>query len=391
VLSRVLAGARVTVQLGASLLVRASRVLVGGLLGLAAGFFGRWGRRDSDAADRPRDGVPHGHPGHGGGRVAGRRLVNAVLAALVVSWPAYAGSPGGWCLGVREGRLRAGRPLARLLRRPLAAHRHRADGDRPVLIHLASLNIGTATLLLPGLLFLGLGAKPPTAEWAPMVATAINHFDAWWMGVFPGLAILTVVMAFNFLGDAMRDALDPRTAGVLTKAETRYPADLRADRVDRRRSAVCAGWIWIWRRAGSRGSRRRVRLRQDDDRAGRAGTAAGGGPGRREHQLRRPGAADPAAPAAQRHCAAPRSPWSFQDPSTSLHPMLSIGAQLTDHLRHHRRLDRASRARAGRGAAVTRQDPRPGARPAALPRPVLPGPAPADRHPPSRSPAGRRC
>jgi len=54
-----------------------------------------------------------------------------------------------------------------------------------------------------------------------MVSTAVQNFDSWWMGVFPGLAILTVVMAFNFLGDALRDALDPRTAGVLGKAETR--------------------------------------------------------------------------------------------------------------------------------------------------------------------------
>jgi peptide/nickel transport system permease protein len=90
----------------------------------------------------------------------------------------------------------------------------------PVLI-LASLDIGTATLLLSGLSFLGLGAKPPTAEWGSMVSTAVQNFDSWWMGVFPGLAILTVVMAFNFLGDALRDALDPRTAGVLGKAETR--------------------------------------------------------------------------------------------------------------------------------------------------------------------------
>ena len=81
----------------------------------------------------------------------------------------------------------------------------------PVLV-LATLDIGTQLLLLSGLSFLGLGAKPPTAEWGSMVASATHVFDKWWVGVFPGLAILTVVLAFNFLGDTMRDALDPRTA-----------------------------------------------------------------------------------------------------------------------------------------------------------------------------------
>ena len=78
----------------------------------------------------------------------------------------------------------------------------------PVLV-LATLDIGTAILLLSGLSFLGLGAQPPTAEWGSMISAAMSNFDAWWLGVFPGLAILTVVVAFNFLGDAMRDVLDP--------------------------------------------------------------------------------------------------------------------------------------------------------------------------------------
>ena len=81
----------------------------------------------------------------------------------------------------------------------------------PVLV-LAALDIGNAILLLSGLSFLGLGAQPPTAEWGSMVAEGAQNFNDWWVGMFPGLAILTVVLAFNFVGDALRDLLDPRTA-----------------------------------------------------------------------------------------------------------------------------------------------------------------------------------
>jgi len=81
----------------------------------------------------------------------------------------------------------------------------------PVLV-MAALDMGNAILLLSGLSFLGLGAQPPTAEWGAMVAAGSVNFDKWWISLFPGLAILTVVLAFNFVGDTLRDALDPRTA-----------------------------------------------------------------------------------------------------------------------------------------------------------------------------------
>ncbi|OLT03371.1 D-ala-D-ala transporter subunit [Pseudonocardia sp. CNS-004] len=218
VFTRVLAGARVTMPL-AVLLVGLS-VAIGGVLGLAAGFFGRW---VGETVMRLTDLVmafPTVILAMVVAASLGASLLNAVLAALVVSWPAYARVTRGLVVGIREAdyvladRLLGFSPL-RSLRTDIVPM---VTG--PVLI-LASLDIGTATLLLSGLSFLGLGAKPPTAEWGSMVAAAIQNFDSWWLGVFPGLAILTVVMAFNFLGDALRDALDPRTAGELGKAETR--------------------------------------------------------------------------------------------------------------------------------------------------------------------------
>jgi peptide/nickel transport system permease protein len=218
VFTRVLAGAQLTVPL--ALLLVGLSVAIGGVLGLAAGFFGRW---VDETVMRVTDLVmafPTVILAMVVAASLGASLINAVLAALVVSWPAYARVTRGLVVGTRG----ADFVLADRLLGFSAMRSLRTDivpmVIGPVLI-LASLDIGTATLLLSGLSFLGLGAKPPTPEWGSMVATAVQNFDSWWMGVFPGLAILTVVMAFNFLGDALRDALDPRTAGVLGKAETR--------------------------------------------------------------------------------------------------------------------------------------------------------------------------
>jgi ABC-type dipeptide/oligopeptide/nickel transport system permease subunit len=88
----------------------------------------------------------------------------------------------------------------------------------PVIVY-ATLDFGNAILLLAGLSFLGLGAQPPTAEWGAMVSDGTQYFQFWWMSTFPGLAIFTSVLALNFLGDSLRDALDPQSAWT-TRART---------------------------------------------------------------------------------------------------------------------------------------------------------------------------
>jgi len=82
----------------------------------------------------------------------------------------------------------------------------------PILV-LATLDLGGAVLLLSALSFLGLGAQPPMAEWGAMVSEGIQYFTDWWIGMFPGLAIFSVVLAFNLVGDSLRDYFDPQTVG----------------------------------------------------------------------------------------------------------------------------------------------------------------------------------
>ena len=79
------------------------------------------------------------------------------------------------------------------------------------LIVQATLGFSTAILDMAALGFLGLGAQPPTPEWGSMLADALQFVQrAWWVVTFPGLMILLTVLAFNLMGDGLRDALDPK-------------------------------------------------------------------------------------------------------------------------------------------------------------------------------------
>ena len=73
--------------------------------------------------------------------------------------------------------------------------------------------MGNAIILTAALSFIGLGAVPPAPEWGAMIAAGQSKFEYWWAATFPGLAILSVVLGFNFLGDGLQDALNPRLRG----------------------------------------------------------------------------------------------------------------------------------------------------------------------------------
>ena len=139
----------------------------------------------------------------------GPNLSNAIIAITIVWWPNYARIVRGLVLTVRENEyVLASRALGakemRLLWRVVLP-----NSFAPVLV-MATLDLGNALLVFAGLSFLGLGAEPSTPEWGRMVSDGIAFFDQWWISAFPGLAIFTIVMAFNFVGDGLRDALDPR-------------------------------------------------------------------------------------------------------------------------------------------------------------------------------------
>jgi peptide/nickel transport system permease protein len=209
VFSRVVYGARISLPLGVLLVVLASTI--GGVLGALAGYFRSW----VDGAVMRIADLVFAFPAIILAMVVtaalGRGLTNAVLALVIVAWPSYSRVVRSLVLSVGESEyVWASRLLGASSRRALVRE-VLPNVVGPVLV-LATLDVGNAILLLSGLSFLGLGAQPPSAEWGSMVATGTQYFQFWWMGTFPGLAIFTAVLAFNFIGDSLRDVFDPRTA-----------------------------------------------------------------------------------------------------------------------------------------------------------------------------------
>ena len=209
VFSRVIYGARVSVPIALVLVGLAATI--GSIVGATAGYFR--GVVD-DVLMRSTDLVFAFPPiilAMVVAAVLGRGLFNAALAIVVVAWPSYARVVRGLVLSVGESEyVQSARLLGATSRRTLVRD-VLPNVAGPVFV-LATLDLANAILLLSGLSFLGLGAQPPKAEWGSMVAEGTQYFQWWWIGTFPGLAIFTVVLAFNFLGDSLRDVFDPRTA-----------------------------------------------------------------------------------------------------------------------------------------------------------------------------------
>jgi ABC-type dipeptide/oligopeptide/nickel transport system permease subunit len=209
VLSRVIYGSRVSLPI--AFLLVALAATIGGSIGAVAGYF----RGVADGLLMRVTDLVFAFPpiilAMVVAAVLGRGLQNAALAIVVVAWPSYARVVRGLVLSVGDSEyVQSARLLGATARRALFRD-VLPNVAGPVLV-LAMLDLANAILLLSGLSFLGLGAQPPQAEWGSMVADGTQYFQWWWMGTFPGLAIFTAVLAFNFLGDSLRDVLDPQTA-----------------------------------------------------------------------------------------------------------------------------------------------------------------------------------
>jgi len=141
----------------------------------------------------------------------GPSLRNAIIAIVVSWWPWYTRLVRGVAMTVRERQfVRASRAMGTPRRR--IVFRHVVPNAIGPTIVMASMDFGAVVLMMAALSFLGLGAQPPTPEWGLMVNQSRNYFlEAWWYMVFPGLAITFMVLAFNILGDGVREVLDPKS------------------------------------------------------------------------------------------------------------------------------------------------------------------------------------
>lgn len=205
--ARVVYGARPT--LAAALSLIGLSLVIGSLAGLA---IGASGRRTDEALMRVTEfflAFPQIIWALALTSVLGRGLTHCVLALAVTWWAQYARLMRGQVLAVRQREfVLASRALGQSQWRILLRHLL-PNCFSPVLVK-ATIDVSLAILLLAALSFLGVGAQPPLPEWGAMVTIGRKYLlDYPWYATFPGLAIFVVVLAFNVLGERLRDVLDP--------------------------------------------------------------------------------------------------------------------------------------------------------------------------------------
>ena len=208
IFSRILWGGQISLSVG--FLSVALGGMAGVVLGLCSGFFGGW----IDAAIMRLMDVLLAFPGIvlaiGVVAVLGPGIDNVIYAIAVFSVPVFARLVRGNTLALKQtlyvqaARSIGVRPLTLMLR-------HILPGTLPSVIVYASLRLGTSILTAAALSFIGLGARPPSSEWGAMLADGRSYIGvAEHITIFPGIAIFITVLAFNLLGDGLRDALDQK-------------------------------------------------------------------------------------------------------------------------------------------------------------------------------------
>ena len=208
ILARVLVGARISLLVG--LVVVGVSSTIGTLLGSIAGYFG--GIVD-EILSRLMD-ILLAFPGLllaiAMVAVLGPSLTNVIIALSLIGWVGYARLVRGQVLRARELEfVQAARALGASIPRILG--QHIIPTALPAVTVQATLGMGGAILAEAALSFLGLGVQPPTPSWGTMLSYGRAHMlEAPHLTIFPGIAIAVLVLGFNFLGDGLRDALDPR-------------------------------------------------------------------------------------------------------------------------------------------------------------------------------------
>ena len=215
ILVRIAYGSRISLLVGVA--STALTVVIGVVIGLAAGFFG--GLVDTVLA-RLIDvvlSVPFLLVAIALVSITGPSLFVPVLVIGFFSWASVARIVRGQVLSMRE------REFVEAARSLGASNSRIMFVDilpnvlAPVIVY-ASLLIPVVIVVEATLSFLGLGLAPPTADWGGMISEAQNYYTtSWWFVVFPGAALLVTTLAFNLLGDGIRDAFDPRAARVMAK------------------------------------------------------------------------------------------------------------------------------------------------------------------------------
>ena len=207
-LSRVIYGSRTSVQVG--FVAVTISVIGGAMLGLISGYYRGW----VDMLVTRLTDVMLAFPGILLAlviiAVLGRNLPSAMIAVGISAMPAYIRVVRGSVLSVREHDYVVASQVIGCSNTRILARHILPNVIAPVIV-LATLGIPNAIIAGASLSFLGLGIQPPTADWGEMLSSGRAHFAiAWWLSVFPGLAIVVTVLAINLFGDGLRDALDPR-------------------------------------------------------------------------------------------------------------------------------------------------------------------------------------
>lgn len=208
IFSRILHGASVSVQV--ALIAVSISTIAGVLLGSLAGYFGGW---LDEVIMRVMD-ILFAFPAVLLAitimAILGRGIENAMIAIAIVYIPIFARVARGAVIGVRQREfVTAAGALGR--NRLQILLRHVIPNSLGPIIAQISISLAFAILAEAALSFFGLGTQPPEPSWGRMLAEGRSFMQqAWWLGVFPGLMIMLSVMGFNFLGDGLRDLLDPR-------------------------------------------------------------------------------------------------------------------------------------------------------------------------------------